>query len=356
MIPQPPIVLPTEFALAVECCRAGFRQAEGARLEEYAAKADWERFVRLVRRHRIEALAWHALQVLGLPADVGGKLAADARRIAEQGLRSAAESAVLRDRLRATGIDCLFVKGLTLGKLAYVNPFVKMGWDIDLLVDPTTVEAVADVLRSLGYELLLPAKAADLGRWHGKRKESVWRKSGGTIVELHSRLADNDRLIPLINVGSPRQTVEVAPGIALPTLRTDELFAYLCVHGASSAWFRLKWISDLAGFLSGCDEAEIDRLYRRSQQLGAGRAAAQALILAHWLFETAAPALVADLDRGAARWLAHVALDQLLAEREPAERPLGTGMIHLSQLALLPGLGFKRAELGRQIGDAAGFY
>jgi len=76
----------------------------------------------------------------------------------------------------------------------------------------------------------------------------------------------------------------VAPGIRLPTLARDEQFAYLCVHGASSAWFRLKWISDLAGVLHGQSGEMIERLFERSQALGAERAAGQALLLADRLF------------------------------------------------------------------------
>jgi hypothetical protein len=57
---------------------------------------------------------------------------------------------------------------------------------------------------------------------------------------LHSRLADSPELIPAIGAGSPHQKVEVVPGIVLPTLAADELFPYLCVHGALSAWFGVK--------------------------------------------------------------------------------------------------------------------
>ena len=84
---------------------------------------------------------------------------------------------------------------------------------------------------------------------------------------------------------SPQPSLcQVAKGIELPTLGKDELFAYLAVHGASSAWFRLKWITDFAALLHGESADEIERLYARSQQLGAGRAAAQALLLAEQIY------------------------------------------------------------------------
>jgi hypothetical protein len=143
----------------------------------------------------------------------------------------------------------------------------------------------------------------------------------------------------------------------LPTLRTDELFAYLCVHGASSAWFRLKWITDVAALLHGRETDEIQHLYQRSQELGAGRAAAQALLLADTLYGTLATnrSLRTSLsgDR-ASLWLARAVLNRLSSARpaEPTTHPLGTALIHWSQFFMLPRLGFKVSEFVRQVRTA----
>ena len=288
-----------------------------------------------------------------VPGEYAASLSADAAAIAEQNLRAARQSALLIEAFTAAEIPLIFVKGLTLGKLAYGDPFVKMSQDIDLLVPAASIADAAKVLDQLGYHLEIPRRSAQLERWHRQRKESVWRSPDGLMLDLHGRLADSPRLIPKIGAGSPQQQVEVAPGIVLPTLAADELFAYLCVHGASSAWFRLKWIADLAAFLNECSVGEIERLYERSQQLGAGRAAAQALLLAAATFGTAAGS---DLERRLAgmpvnRWLANAAWTQLVRDSEPTEVRLGTATIHLTQLLLLPGLGFKLGELSRQYSD-----
>jgi hypothetical protein len=163
-------------------------------------------------------------------------------------------------------------------------------------------------------------------------------------------------LTPDIGPGSPTQQVEVARGRFLKTLRTDELFAYLCVHGASSAWFRLKWIADVAALLGNCPPEEIERLYRRSQALKAGRSAAQALLLCERILATPVPpALVAELRSDSInRWLLDIALRKLAGRTLTAELDetlLGTATIHLMQFALLPGLRFKVAELRRQLVD-----
>ncbi|HYD38273.1 MAG TPA: nucleotidyltransferase family protein, partial [Allosphingosinicella sp.] len=249
---------------------------------------------------------------------------------------------------------------VALGALVYGSVGPKMGWDIDLLVPPSAVEAAATVLEAAGYRLDLPSgpRARErLAAFHRHWKESVWKSADGALtVELHTRLADNPALLPEVGCDSPVRRVEVAKGRFLPTLGGDELFAYLSVHGASSAWFRLKWIADVAALLSSLPPAAIERLYRRSQQLGAGRAAGQALLLCERLFATPLPpALAAELaaDR-TNRWLLAVALRKLAGRTlatELHDTRFGTVSIHLMQLALLPGLGFKLGELGRQLVD-----
>jgi hypothetical protein len=352
--------LPREFELVTACCRWPPSPARDAALLAAAEQLDWTLVARIAERNRVEGLVWKALRQAGatVPADVGGRLQASADRIARQNLVLTAESLRLDGLLDRARVRHLFVKGVSLGMLAYGSIGSKMGWDIDLLVPLDSLEPAAATLEAAGYRLLLPAgpKGRErLGLWHRHWKESVWITPGGRLtVELHSRLNDNPLLLPGIGPDSPTQQVEVSRGRFLATLRTDELFAYLCVHGASSAWFRLKWIADVGALIGACPPPEIERLYRRSQEMGAGRAAAQALLLCERLLATPLPpALAAELrsDR-MNRWLVAIALRKLAGRTLTAEldeKILGTGTIHLMQFALLPGLRFKYAELRRQL-------
>ncbi|MEO7178845.1 MAG: nucleotidyltransferase family protein [Allosphingosinicella sp.] len=352
--------LPREFELVTACCRwPPTAERDGAVLAA-AERVDWTLVARIAERNRVEGLVWNALRRAGasLPAEIGGRLQASADRIARQNLLLTAESLRLDGLLDRARVRRLFVKGISLGVLAYGSIGPKMGWDIDLLVPLESVEEAAVTLEAAGYRLLLPGGAKGrerLGLWHRAWKESVWITPGGKLtVELHSRLSDNPILLPGMGSDSPVQQVEVSRGRFLATLRTDELFAYLCVHGASSAWFRLKWIADVGALLGACPPREIERLYRRSQEMGAGRSAAQALLLCERLFATPLPpALAAELrsDR-MNRWLVAVALRKLAGRTLTAEldeKLLGAGTIHLMQFALLPGLRFKYAELRRQL-------
>lgn len=343
-----------ELSLLVQCCRWNFAAADGELRPELPANLDWNRFAALARRHRVQGLAWNALAQYAdqLPSDAVEMLSSEARAIAATNLGIAAECSGLRHAFAQADVRLLFVKGLSVGALAYRSPMLKMGWDIDLLVDPTDLARAAGLFAERGYSLQLPASLDQLQSWHGWSKESVWGRDGSFHVELHTRLADNLRLIPNIDVHSPRQMVEIAPSTTLPTLAEEELFAYLAVHGASSAWFRLKWISDFAALLHGRRADEIERLYRRSLVLGAARAAGQALLLADRLFDTLEPipALREELRRDqATRLLCSAALRLMTNQtREPTEKALGTLPIHWTQFLLQRGFAFKFSELRRQ--------
>ena len=348
---------PTEFRLLAECCRWNFAGGDGGEIRKFGRNPNWRVVLKLARRHRVQRLVQRCLWELraAVPIEVASELAEDSAVIAKYNLRAARQSGLLLQAFNGAGIPLIFVKGLTLSKLAYGDAFVKMSDDIDVLVPGDTITDSATVLNRLGYSLVIPAprELDDFRRWHRTRKESVWRSPDGLSLELHSRLADSPHLIPGVGVASRVQQVEVAPGIALPTLARDELFAYLCVHGASSAWFRLKWITDLAAFVHGCSAEEMERLYERSQQLRAGRAAAQALLLAARTFQTTASG---ELERKLARTfvnckLANAAWRQMHRVREPTETRFGTASIHITQLFLLPGSAFKLRELARQVSD-----
>ena len=344
-----------EFELLLACCRCSYAPAAVEEVHRWSGHVDWPVVLRLARRHRVQSLVAQAFYKAELapPQSIAAQFADDAAEIAETNLRSAAESVRLLDRFGERQIPLLFVKGLTLSALAYGDPFAKMSADIDILVGKDDVANGGTMLRAMGYLPVVPPPSRDLEQWHRRNKESYWSNAdSGLVVELHTRLSDHPALIPDIGMSSPRQEVAIGPGRSLPTLNTRDLAAYLCVHGASSAWFRLKWIVDLAALLERSG-AGIEDVYAHAVLRGAGRAPAQALLLADRLSLLRLPDPLRrqlEADR-ASRMLARTAFRQLLAAEEPTDRRFGTASIHLSQSLLLPGWRFMLSELARQAGD-----
>src|SRR5688500_4561679 len=155
----------SEFALAIECCRWAFAGGDPAPVHRLTARVDWNRLVRLSRRHRIEGIVWHSLRSLAiaLPAETERALAADAEAVAQHNLRAVRQSSRLLEAFRQTAIALIFIKGLSLSKLAYGDAFLKMSQDIDVLVPPDAIAEAAAELERLGFVMTLPK--ARLERW-----------------------------------------------------------------------------------------------------------------------------------------------------------------------------------------------
>lgn len=344
-----------EFKSLAESCRHCFRAGNASARDFPVNTLNWPHFLQLARRHRVQGLASKGISIFvqDPPAEILRPLNEDAMAVVGQNLRMLSECAGLKGDFKDAGLPLLFLKGLTLAALVYREPMLKMAWDIDVLIAPGDLQEAARLLRKRGYDPTVP-DSPQLNAWHERHKESIWRQAEtGIHLELHTRLADNPHLIAGVGVWSPAQQIEVAAGIELPTLATEELFAYLSVHGASSAWFRLKWISDFAALIAAFSPSDFERLYERAQEIEAGRAPAQALLVADKLFDLQLPPdLRKRIDSDPAnRALAWVAIRQVLEVREPTERPLGTATIHLSQGAMLPGLRFATDEYVRQLRD-----
>ena len=340
------------------CCRWPPSPARDEQVRRAAAaRIDWDGFGKLVRRHRVAGLVHDGLIRAGVevPAPLAAKLAEEAGEIARQNLLFAAES--LKLEALFGGLGHLFLKGVTLNMLAYGSLAYKQAVDIDLLVAPGDYESAIQLLRGAGYRCIIPGpepRIEEILLWVKSHKHSNWVSPAGLSLELHNGLVDNPLLVQGLSVASPAQRVEVAHGKSLPTLAADELFAYLCAHGAAHGWARLKWLADVAALAGHQDGAGIERLHARSVELGGGRSAGQALLLSSLLFGLELPpSLDSQLnrDRGT-RILARLAMRNFTLGgmgRELDEMVLGTAGIHLSYLLLERGAGFKLRQLKRTL-------
>lgn len=313
---------------------------------------EWSQVAQLAARHRVEGLAWDGLVQSGysVPPAFADIFKYKAERVAAKHLVSIAAAATLAERFESKGVDLIFLKGVVLAALAYPRPQVKDSCDIDLLVAPEDIGRAAEILNDMGYRNVLPASSSSLVAWHGQRKESVWvDPASGIQLDLHSRLADNPTLIPAIGMATPRRLAAIG-GRQLATLSDEAQFAYLCVHGASSAWFRLKWLTDLHAFLLAHSCAHLDRWIDQSVEMGGGRTASAALGLLHHWFDLPISPEAARMD-GFTRLTLAISNSQLVHPVEPTERTLGTLTIHIFQLLQRPTIGFAVREAIRQVAE-----
>jgi hypothetical protein len=316
-------ILSPEFLLAAACCRWPASPARDAAVRAAAAAVqDWDAFLRVVAHHRVVGLVHDALPAAAtmVPAAVTAKLAARLNNITQRNQLLLDELSLLQRAFAAAGIEFLVLKGAALAQIAYGAATCKQTRDIDLLVAPDCARAALHVLERHGYAPLPPAVGLNDAQFAALlrycREIDVVRPGGRLPVELQWRAADNPTLLDGVDARSPAQSVALADGLVVRTLAADDLFAYLCVHGAYHCWSRLKWLADLNAMLRTTG-ADLMSRYRHAQCIGAGLCAGQALLLCRRLFDLPLPAALArELETN--RRIAKLARIALRAMTEPA--------------------------------------
>lgn len=316
-----------EFLLVCACCQWPREKRDAAVRAAAGPGIDWERVRQITKRQRVWGLVADALRSAGIavPEPLNGKLQERGAAIARQNLSAVAETARLGAVLDKAGIDWLTFKGLPLGIQAYGTIAIKMANDIDILVSGPDTGRTCALMREAGYVRFSPGPEVSdeqVAAWMMVSKESGWKHPQlGLIVEVHGRLMANPALLPEAAIGAPRQRVEIAKGISVPTMGDALLYPYLFAHGAHHAWFRIKWLADVVALLSQEGPEGTEQRYRESVALGVGRCAAQALLLAHEMLALPlTAAFVRELERTAVhRRLVRVAKQVMAGAYEARE-------------------------------------
>ena len=282
-----------EFPLVAACCRwPPSEQRDAAIRRALTPSLDWEAFLRVVKRQRVAGLVYDGLtrSCVSSPPRITAELERMVADMVRQNLKYAAESMRIQMLFDEAGVPLLFVKGVTLAQLAYGNLALKHSWDIDLLVAPDTVPKALELLAQAGYNAfpaLPPVTDKRYARWLRFAHEYIlFHDSNAVHVEIHWRLTDNDYFLPGVDARSPTEMVRLSEVLELRTLPADDLFAYLCVHGACHAWSRLKWLADLAALLAQDSARDARRRLEEAKKSNAHDCVAQAYLLCDKLFET----------------------------------------------------------------------
>ena len=200
----------------------------------------------VVARHRvIDVLAQHA-EALELGPDLAAALAAlrdhDRRRRAIQVL----EIGDMQTTLSSAGISSLVFKGLPLAVQTTGDPGARGVGDLDLLVDPASVQDAYDALTALGYVLRSDSEGLRPGTWawrHVLRASASLSFGGpGSNIDLHWRLDPTlDGLPSFAEVWERRARVDIG-GIQVETLAPVDLLPHSASHAAKDQW---RWLRSL---------------------------------------------------------------------------------------------------------------
>lgn len=147
---------------------------------------------------------------------------------------------VIRDELlkslKNKGIEFSELKGFNLSSLLYPNEYYRQIRDIDILVKAEDLQTVHDLLISMGAILMKPHSIKMYFSYERRYKDIAYRfPNANVLLELHTRLVSVKTLA--------NQTLSATLLKGKTSIHED--FVYLCIHGVSSGFHRLKWLTDI---------------------------------------------------------------------------------------------------------------
>lgn len=353
--------LPVGLQLVVVCLAASSKREVDvgalAAIREAAGRIeDWEGFVNLVCQHRVGALVSHALGLarIALPDHAASRLERLAQQAAYFGLAASREIARMQAICHERGIPFAILKGVPLSMRLHSSVGLRQARDIDVFVEQARVVEVIRVLMELGYvPCEIPPNAGDgLTRlWYGARKDlSLLNKEAGILTELHWRLVANEQLLDLPFDPARLESVSLSLQSNVPVLRLEDEFVYLCVHGATHFWMRLKWLADIHAMLAVLSDKQIYALYSHAVALNAGSSVGLALLLCARIFGTHVPAdLLASFARSpVTRVLSWISLREILFRNRKGryKGPSKPLLPRILQVMLKPDYRYLKREIG----------
>ena len=258
--------------------------------------------------------------------------------ISQRNMLMSAELIRIMKLLRENSIEALAFKGPVLGEMAYEDITLRQYSDLDILVSETEVSKAGSVLEKHGYTPLFSISILenktclevtnDLGFTNDKN---------GTLVELHWKLFREKigQHLHFSQISGNRQSVKIN-GKTIPTLSTEMLLVYLCLHGSKHAWERVEWIFDIDKLICSNENIDWDKVLSIAKEMDTNTSLSLGLRLSHILFHTPLPVhivLMTENDRiNDLMMKTYTMLNSTLSETEGYNK---YNAIHMYQMDLL---------------------
>jgi hypothetical protein len=218
------------------------------------ADPDWAEYLRLVDRHRTPALSWAALKRvpgLGLPKPAKLELQRGSDACRMQAIHHVQLLAGILKAFSRANIPVMPLKGPLLSFDLYGDVGLRHSKDLDLVVAQQDIARARACLENLNWipdpNVFFPVRPREWEIYWRNEHNLVFLHSsapGHCVLELHWRNyreeedQTRDRLA--------RSIASAFHGCSYLAMNSVDQVLYLCSHGGEHAWFRAKWLGDLA--------------------------------------------------------------------------------------------------------------
>lgn len=258
---------------------------------------DWDAFINLCHRHRVIPQIYHQLKISPAPGAIILELHKCSFQQAQDMLKLTRELICVVNLFKQNKIPLLSLKGPALAQDLYGAVGLRSSTDLDFLTSVQHIQAAEKLLLSIGYKRTEPDFDLSPRQFEAILKITnefkYWNPKVSLKLELHWQFFSLSYLCDLkLEDWNKTGFVELA-GTRVQTLLLEDNILYLCTHGAMHAWFRLRWLYDLAMII---EKKDLDwaMLLERADKLKVSRFLCQGLELAHVLLGTKIPAVKAD--------------------------------------------------------------
>jgi len=256
---------------------------------------DWEEYLRLVDRHRTPPLSWAALRRvprLEIPELVQQELHKRSKVCQMQAIRHAM---LLTEALKAfnrVGIKAMPLKGPLLSLQLYGDLGIRQSHDLDLACSPEDIPQARVCLEALGWRLEESAASLTSRQWQSllrfEHHLMFAHSHKDAFLELHWR--DLCETTEQASLRWARSSTSVWQGCVYQVMQPADLVLYLCNHGGRHAWFRAKWLGDLARLRTG-EEIDWALCLEHARKLGHERVLLPSLLLLKEVYGLPVPEL-----------------------------------------------------------------
>jgi hypothetical protein len=227
------------------------KNQEEAIREAIEAAPDWSEYLRLVDRHRTPALSLAALKRvpgIAIPELASQELQKRGDACRKQAIKHCLLLAQLLKAFNRAGIPVMSLKGPILSDELYSDVGLRHSKDIDLAVAPGDLSRAQACLDTLGWHLdstwfqLTPRQWESF--FQNEHELQFVSPAGDSVLELHWR---NEWDTPAqYSACWARSISSIWQRCSYQAMDPIDQLLYLCNHGGFHAWFRAKWLGDLA--------------------------------------------------------------------------------------------------------------
>ena len=286
---------PLEIDLLLCCARIRLSQEIVERIHTLIQEGpDWTYLIQTAIQHRVMSLLYRTLKKTcpeKVPDDVLKRLQNYFLINASKNLFLSTELLKIDTLFEDHGILAIPFKGPTLAESVYGDISLRSFWDLDILVHRHNALKALNLLISQGYR---PQVELDINQIRAYLRTeydiAMISDSGKVLIELHWEMTGKF-LAYSLDLESLEDRIQLGElvGRQIRQLSPEDLFAYLCIHGAKDCWNKLENVCSIAELIRSrpnMDWTEVNRLVRKMR---CQRIVFSGLILAHDLLDAPLP-------------------------------------------------------------------